>query len=204
MANAETYLLTRHGESEHNLRTTHYMGRSPASRLTEHGRQQAGRLGAHLRGTGRVRHIVCSSLPRTVETAEIIAAALGIADVRRDDAFWELSKGAWEGTMPRDGVPDHYQRQLVADPVGFEYPGGESIAAVERRVGPAFRAWSGRLGPGVLFVLHGDVICALLHHLLRFPDAEISRYLVQPCSLTELTREAGAYRMLRFNEDVGG
>src|SRR5262245_15869136 len=100
-----TVLLTRHGESEHNLNTRFYMGRAPESRLTAQGREQAARLGRHLAASRPVGTIVASSLPRTVETAELVAKALGSAQVRTEDAFWELSKGDWEARMPRDGVP---------------------------------------------------------------------------------------------------
>jgi broad specificity phosphatase PhoE len=203
MGTAATVFLTRHGLSEHNLSTRFYMGRSPASELTDVGRAQARRLGERLAERRAVGHLVASSLLRAVETARIVAQRLGVAEVHEDDAFWELSKGDWEGRMPRDGVPAAERRQLAADPLGFRYPGGESFALVERRVAPAFRRWLERFpAGGVLFVLHGDVICALLHALLEFPAADISRYLVRPCSLTELAEESGRFRLVRFNEDA--
>lgn len=198
-----TVLLTRHGESEHNLNTRLYMGRSPQSRLTALGQEQAVRLGRHLAATRPISAIVASSLPRTVETAEIIAHAVGIASVHTDDAFWELSKGEWEGRMPRDGVPPDIRQAMANDPVGFQFPGGESFARVAERVVPAFTRWTAH-GAAVpmLFVLHGDVICALLHHLLRFPDGEIHNYLVRPCSLTELSADGGSYRLVNFNQEA--
>jgi broad specificity phosphatase PhoE len=200
-----TVFLTRHGLSEHNLNTRYFMGRSPPSRLTEQGREQARRLAARLAADARVRHVVASSLPRALETAQIVAGRLGLASLHSDDAFWELSKGEWEGRMPRDGVPAEVQRRLAEDPLGFQYPGGESLAQVEQRVAPAFWRWCTDLQPGgILFVLHGDVICALLHHLLRFPAPEIRDFLVAPCSLTELERQGDAVRLVRFNEAAGG
>ncbi len=196
-------LITRHGLSEHNLNTQFYMGRSPQSRLTGEGRRQAEQLGKRLAVDGRVRHVVASSLPRTVETADIVAGCLGVSSIHRDDAFWELSKGDWEGRMPRDGVPPDVRRRLSADPLGFQYPGGESLAGVERRVAPAFRRWVDALKPGgILFVLHGDVICALLHRLLDFPPAEFANHPVAPCSLTELEPQGESLRLVRFNEPV--
>ncbi len=139
MTAAAPVLLTRHGQSEHNLNTRFYMGRQPQSRLTELGRQQATRLGEHLAATTPVAHIVASSLARTVETAERIASPLGIDTIHTADAFWELSKGDWEGRMPRNGVPADFQQAMAADPVGFRFPGGESFAMVAERVVPAFR-----------------------------------------------------------------
>jgi len=195
-------LLTRHGLSEHNLETHVYMGRSPGSRLVAEGRVQAQALGAYLARSAPVSRIVASSLPRTLETADLIAAALGRVPIEADDAFWELSKGSWEGTMPRDGVPEPERTLWETRPFDFRFPAGESFARVVERVAPAFERWAG-LYPRerLLFVLHGDVVCALLYHLLRFPPEQIRRHLVTPCSLTELTRENGAWRLLRFSDD---
>jgi probable phosphoglycerate mutase len=203
MSAPQSVLLTRHGESEHNLNTRYYMGRSPQSRLTEQGREQARRLGDYLAEREPVNAIVASSLSRALETAWIVAGRLGIATVHADDVFWELSKGDWEGRMPRDRVPEEVRRQMSEDPLAFQYPAGESFAAVERRVAPAFHDWMERLGDArPLFVLHGDVICALLHHLLGFPGPAIHDFLVRPCSLTIMAREGASWRLVKFNEVV--
>lgn len=199
-------LLTRHGLSEHNLNTKVYMGRSPASRLVEEGRRQASLLGAHLAREGaegeRVDAIVASSLPRTMETAERIAAPLGVAPIEPEDAFWELSKGDWEGRMPRHDLPEDAARALAEDPFGFRYPGGESYRDATARAAPAFDRWvNGPAGRNLLFVLHGDILRALLHHTMGFPETRIGDFVIHPCSLTELSLENGAYHLVRFNDD---
>jgi probable phosphoglycerate mutase len=196
-------LITRHGESEHNLNTQFYMGRSPDSRLTETGRGQALRLGRRLHQSGLAPRVICSSLPRTVETAELIARELAAAPPERDDAFWELSKGEWEGRMPRE-LPPEVRRQVDADPFGFRHPGGESYRDVWTRVTPAFDRWVGRYrGENLLFVLHGDVIRTLLYHLIRFPPERISDWVIDPCGLSEVWEEPGGRRLiLRFNDSA--
>jgi broad specificity phosphatase PhoE len=195
-------LLTRHGTSEHNLETRFYMGRSPESRLVPEGREQARALGTYLAETHPVARIVASSLPRARETADLVAARLGGVPVDADDAFWELSKGDWEGRMPREGVPDAERTRWERHPFDFRFPGGESFSDVAARVVPAFDRWLARCsGEPLLFVLHGDVICALLRHLLALPPEGVRALLVRPCSLTELVPEAGAWRMLRFSDD---
>ena len=203
LAALTTLYITRHGLSEHNLNTRFYMGRSPASPLVEEGREQARRLGSHLTTLERkVTRIVCSSLPRTVETARIAGAALGIASVSQEDAFWELSKGAWEGSMPRENLPAEVERALEADPFGYRYPEGESYRDVVARAGPAFDRWVERFaGETVLFVLHGDVIRALMYHLLHFPEDKIGDFATLPCSLTEFSFSGSRYTLVRFNDD---
>lgn len=201
-ASAPAVLLTRHGLSEHNLQTRLYMGRSPGSRLVAEGRAQARALGAHLARNETVQRIVASSLPRALETATLIAGELGGVPVHADDAFWELSKGSWEGHMPRDAVPEPERSAWELHPYDFRFPHGESFRLVVARVAPAFAGWVGRYGrERLLFVLHGDVVCALLQHLLGTPADQIRRYLVAPCSLTEVARADGAWRLVRFSED---
>ena len=194
--------LTRHGEGEHNLRTNVFMGRAPEARLTARGREQAERLGRRLAASTAPRHIICSSLLRTVETAEIIGRAIGLSKVQGDDAFWELSKGDWEGVMQRPLDPA-LQQAVDADPMGFRYGGGESYGDVLARVAPRFDHWVARhQGEVLLFVLHGDVIRALLYHIIAFPAERIGDFEIAPCSLTQITREARHYRIEKINDDA--
>jgi len=197
-----TLYITRHGLSEHNLQTHLFMGRSPQARLLPEGQEQARRLAGRLaRSRPRVDRIVCSSLPRTVETGEVIRAALGLGPLAGEDAFWELSKGSWEGRMSRTELPPDASRALSADPFGFRYPQGESYRDVTVRVGAAFDRWVAEsAGQTVLFVLHGDVIRALLYHLLRFDPDKIGDFVTEPCSLTEVLLSEGRFHLVRFND----
>jgi broad specificity phosphatase PhoE len=194
-------LITRHGEAEHNLNTRVFMGRAPASRLTDLGREQARRLGARLASERLRLAVICSSLPRTVETAELISTALGLSRPDQDEAFWELSKGDWEGRMPRTLPPD-VKREVEADPFGYRHPGGESYRDVVARVAPAFERWVALYREGtILFVVHGDVIRALLYHLIEFPTRRIGDWVIDPCALSEVQEEPDGHRlMVRLND----
>ena len=196
-------LITRHGEGEHNLQTDLFMGRAPDAPLTALGREQARRLGDRLAKEGPPARIICSSLPRTVETAQIIAQATGVDSVESDDAFWELSKGDWEGRMPRR-LPPEVKREVDAAPFGYQYPGGESYRAVWERIGPAFDSWVARYrGERLLFVLHGDVIRSLLYHAIRFPTDRIGDWVTDPCGLSEFgLTEDGRLVIVRLNDSA--
>lgn len=201
VAHDTTLLITRHGLSEHNLRTDVFMGRSPSARLLPEGREQAQRLAERLARGAPVERVVCSSLSRTLETGRVIGQVLGLAEVDGEDAFWELSKGDWEGRMPRAPIPEPERSALAADPFGFRYPQGESYADVVARVGPAFDRWATACtGRRVLFVLHGDVIRALLYHVLRFAPEKIGDLVTDPCALTEVRRHGERYHLVRFND----
>jgi serine/threonine-protein phosphatase PGAM5 len=60
-----------------------------AGGLTALGRKQAKRLGAHLRRYP-IDSVVCSDLPRAIETARLVADALGIEHVRRRKLLREV------------------------------------------------------------------------------------------------------------------
>jgi probable phosphoglycerate mutase len=197
---ATRILITRHGFSEHNLRGDVFMGRAPDSPLTEEGREQARRLGRRLASADGVTHIIASSLPRTMETARLIGEQVGIARVDSEQAFWELSKGNWEGVMPRR-LPPEVARGVAADPFGYRYGEAESYRDVVGRIAPVFDRWVGaHPGATLLFVLHGDVIRALLYHTIRFPPDKISDFVIDPCSLTELTYNGGRYHVVCLND----
>ena len=195
-----TIYVTRHGEGEHNLRTEVFMGRSPEAQLTPAGREQARVLGGRLAREAAIDRIIASSLPRTMETAGLIAAELGLGEPHGEDAFWELDKGEWEGVMPRPPPPE-VARAVAADPYSYRYGGGESYRDVVARVVPAFEEWvAAHAGETLLFVLHGDVIRALLCHLIGFPQGKVSDFVIDPCSISRFTRADGRIEVGCLND----
>jgi broad specificity phosphatase PhoE len=86
-----TLLLVRHGETDWN-REGRWQGQSDTP-LNEVGRKQAARLAAELDG---VDVVYSSDLARARETADILAARLGLP-VRVDRRLRERSFGRWEG-----------------------------------------------------------------------------------------------------------
>jgi broad specificity phosphatase PhoE len=91
------FIFVRHGQSQANA-----AGRvaKPDSLLTETGLQQARETGYKLRGMG-IKTIVCSPFPRAQQTAETIAAELGIdiAHIVVIDELHERRMGKLEGTL---------------------------------------------------------------------------------------------------------
>ena len=73
--------------------------------LSPHGREQARRLGRHLRDKG-ISRILCSPLIRTTQTADLIAAEIGLGE----DSIW-----------PEDG--------LCEDAVSMRYPSAPVLLA---------------------------------------------------------------------------
>ena len=156
--------LVRHGESEWNL-AQRTQGQTPHPRLTEHGRAQARAAVRALRDDIRntpVSCVVSSDLVRAVQTAEIIAAALG-ARMYVDARLREQSLGTFEGLS--------YAESFAAgsafdwsDP-DLRVGGGESLREMSRRMTTAvcdFADASPTTGGATVVVSHGDAIRALL------------------------------------------
>src|ERR1051325_3404851 len=102
-----TFYLIRHGSND-------FLGRAlagplPAVHLNEHGREEAGRIAEQLRKKP-IRHIFTSPLARCRETAEPLAAALGLR-LEISEALNEVDFGDWEGAeMKALDADEHWRR----------------------------------------------------------------------------------------------
>jgi glucosyl-3-phosphoglycerate phosphatase len=112
-----TLLLVRHGETDWN-RDGRWQGHSN-TRLNESGRRQAAELAEQL---GGIDVLYSSDLDRARETAEIVAARLGL-EVRFDRRLRERSFGAWEGLTMADiesRFAEPYERWRAGEGHGAE------------------------------------------------------------------------------------
>lgn len=151
-------LLIRHGETALNVAR---VLQPPATPLSERGIAQADALARRLATMG-VRAILSSDLPRTLRTAEAIAAATD-APIETTPLLRERNFGDWRG-RPYDS--------LGVDPLttADAPPNGESAAAFEQRVTAAFALAVQRraaLDGALAVVTHGLVLRALLAGPLR-------------------------------------
>ena len=155
--------LARHGETEWN-RVGRWQGRTDIP-LSDVGRAQARELGARLRGRG-IAAVYTSDLARARETAEIVAAALGIAGLHVDERLRERGFGCFEGLTREecaDRHPEVWQRYL--DDRRLTPPDAEPQAEVVARVVAAMTAVAQAAdgsGP-ILVVSHGGAIRSFIH-----------------------------------------
>lgn len=151
--------LARHGRTAYNLEGR-FQGQQ-AVPLDELGRKQAAQLAEHAASYGFAT-LWCSPLRRARETADAVAAATGLAP-REDARFMETDAGDWTDRTFADvsaEAPELFAAFANADP-RFAFPGGESFAAQEVRVGAALEDVEARELPA-LVVCHGMVIRAAL------------------------------------------
>ncbi|HEY8416675.1 MAG TPA: histidine phosphatase family protein [Limnochordales bacterium] len=155
-------LLTRHGETDWNV-ARRIQGWSDIP-LNDHGREQARRLAARLRGT-ELAAIYTSDLARAMETAAIVSDGRPVA-LRVTETLRELSYGQWEGWTRDDlaaaGCLEWVQRWNAGDAVPPP-PGGEPLPAAWERA-ERFLSCVVLRHPGetVLVVTHGGLLRLLV------------------------------------------
>jgi broad specificity phosphatase PhoE len=147
--------LARHGQTAYNLERR-FQGHLPVP-LDDTGRAQAADL-AERASAHDFAALWCSPLLRARETAEIVAARIGI-EPRDDPRMMETDAGDWTDRLFTDVQaedPEGFSGFINGDP-GFAFPGGESFARQGVRVGAAL-ADIERGDLPALVVCHGVVI----------------------------------------------
>jgi broad specificity phosphatase PhoE len=151
--------LARHGRTAYN-HEGRFQGQQ-AVPLDELGREQAVELAERALAYG-FAELWCSPLRRARETADAVAAAIGLQP-REDARLMETDACDWTDRTFEDvsaEAPEQFAAFANADP-DFAFPGGESFVAQEQRVGAALDEVE--QGPlPALVVCHGMVIRAAL------------------------------------------
>jgi broad specificity phosphatase PhoE len=151
--------LARHGQTAYNLEGR-FQGQQ-AVPLDDTGREQAAELAERAAGY-EFAALWCSPLLRARETAEIVAARIGL-QAREDPRLMETDAGDWTNRSFADvqaQAPELFEWFFTGNP-DFAFPGGESFAAQEVRVEAALHDVEAGALPA-LVVCHGMVIRAAL------------------------------------------
>jgi broad specificity phosphatase PhoE/ribonuclease HI len=199
-----TTLLLRHGETEHTARKLFSGSGGADPPLTPTGAAQAAAAAAGLPGRG-ITTVVSSPMRRARETADIVAASLGLA-VREVDELRECAFGEWEGHSFAE-VRERWPRDLAEwlRSTSVTPPGGESFDAVDQRVRRARDKLVARHPEGTLLVVsHVTPIKMLVRATLGAPATALYRMELSPASLTEIQWYSNGSASLRsFNEVFG-
>ncbi|HKH05169.1 MAG TPA: histidine phosphatase family protein [Acidimicrobiales bacterium] len=214
-------VLIRHGEAQSWVDGI-VGGDQGCTGLSDLGRRQAIALRDRLARTGElgtVDALYASTLPRALETAEIIAPALGDPPIKQERELREFDPGEAADGRTWEDYEREYPRELW-DAYRSRSPGAESWAQFGVRIGAALRDVAERHAGGTVVVAcHGGVIeqsvvnfFGLGHH------GELASFDIANTSLTEWVRPdpdevwwrpGGQWRLLRLNdaahlEGVGG
>jgi broad specificity phosphatase PhoE/ribonuclease HI len=194
-----THLL-RHGQTEHTPERR-FSGRN-ALPLSRTGRAEAEAAAQRAEELG-IDVVVASPLRRTRETAEIVAASLGLP-VTFDDDLVELDFGDLEGLTFDEALARHplAARRFGSD-VTVAAPGGESVHDVGTRVSRARRRiLAEHAGRTVRIVSHVTPIKLLLAAGMGVGQEVVHRVFLEAASLCTVTWSSDGRSSVRLMNDT--
>lgn len=164
-------VLVRHGDAHAGFHGV-IGGPTGCTGLTDLGRSQAEALRDHLAATGRWQAdvLLASVLPRAVETATIIAPALGIEIRSHECDLCEVHTGEADGLTWAEYGDRYGSFDMEAEPDRVFAPEGESWNGFHDRVlGLLERLAAEHPDETVVAVCHAGVIMASMRTLLGIP-----------------------------------
>ncbi len=194
-----TYLfLIRHGENDW-VDTGKLAGRTPDVHLNEKGRTQALALAERLKHQP-ISAIYSSPLERCIETAEPLAAALGLTVIDEPGVI-EVDYGQWRGAALKD-LSQKPEWQLVQIyPGGFRFPEGETLREVQNRVVTTLEELRLRHeGEAIALFAHGDVLRTTLAYYLGVPLDLFQRIHINTASVSVIGFHHFGPQILRMND----
>lgn len=197
-------MLVRHGES--NVTVARVLGGELSDTgLSALGRVQSEALAQRLSAEGmRVDAVVSSTLPRAVETAEIVAPALGINEIQKESELVERRPGEADG-MTFEAYLDKYGDGIWQDPHQELAPGGESASTFHERTVAALDGVMARhFGRIVMVFCHGGVIDVAFREFLDTKRHRGFELWTLNTSLTEFlcvdAEPTRRWRLVRYND----
>jgi probable phosphoglycerate mutase len=178
--------------------------------LSDRGRSQVQALHDRWRATGQQADVLlASTLPRAVETAEILNDLWGLP-VEQVHELCEIEPGECDGMLWTEFEAQFHGADYRWDPHTAVSAGGESWVVFQDRVSTAIGALVARYqGRTIVAAVHGGVIDGSMVHFLGLPrdaghvlqstNASVTEwlYIEQP-----ETAEPGGWRLLRFNDSA--
>jgi probable phosphoglycerate mutase len=200
-------VLVRHGQSRATVEQI-VGGEQGCTGLTETGVEQVVALGERLLRTKELdgtTDLFASTLPRAVETAELLSGALGGLPVMTDRDLSELDPGEGDGFTWEEFRQRYGGFHMADEPYRRLAPGGESWAEFQLRVGRTLtRLVSDHSGGVIVAACHGGIIEGSLRGFLGVGTNDV---LETPAnaSLTEWACQVvpGAalrWRLVRYND----
>ncbi|MFI9326167.1 bifunctional RNase H/acid phosphatase [Kitasatospora sp. NPDC052868] len=200
-----TFVLLRHGETALTPEKRFSGSGGSDPELSEKGRWQAERAAEALVARGSIQAVVSSPMRRTRQTAETVAARLGL-EVRYEEGLREVDFGDWEGLTFAE-VQERHPEDLnawlgsaKAKPTGSS----ESFTTLTHRAGVARDKILARYpGKTVLVVSHVSPIKTLVRLALGAPPDSLYRMELSAASLCAVQYYADGNASLRLLNDTG-
>ena len=182
-------ILLRHGRTTANAQAV-LAGRTPGVHLDEIGLGQADRAAQRLAAVP-LAAVVTSPMERCRETARaVIKAQATPLKAVTERGITECDYGEWQGRPLKELARLPLWKTVQSQPSAAEFPGGESLAAMQARAVSAVRrrdaGFEAEHGPGAVWVAvsHGDIVKALLADALGMHLDLFQRLHVDPASIS--------------------
>ncbi|MFI5521388.1 bifunctional RNase H/acid phosphatase [Streptomyces platensis] len=199
-----TFVLLRHGETALTPEKRFSGSGGTDPELSAAGRRQAEATATALAARGSIQAVVSSPLRRCRETAQAVAARLGL-EVRIEEGLRETDFGAWEGLTfaeVRERFPEDLDAWLGSARVA-PTGGGESFASVARRVAVARDKLLARYaGKTVLLVTHVTPVKTLVRLALGAPPESLFRMELSAASLSAVAYFSDGNASVRLLNDT--
>lgn len=168
-------ILMRHGQTDWNV-ARRYQGQSDIP-LNAVGLEQAAKAHEALKDT-QIDIAYSSDLSRAAETARISLAGKDTKIVLCKE-LRERFYGSYEGrSFNEPDVEEKYVKEAADDPLGFAYPGGESLLQLSERTAAFWNDFirDKHQNETVMIVSHGTFLTILTCQLFGTPLIERMRY----------------------------
>ncbi len=194
-----TLYLVRHAVT---AATGKRLGGHTDAPLSEEGRQQAAATAERLAAV-KLAAVYASPLPRTAETAAIVAAPHKLA-VQDAPGVIEVDYGRWTDRPLKSLYRTKLWPVIQQTPSLVTFPDGESIRGMQARAVDACEAIAARHDKrNVVVVSHADVIKALVAFYSGMPLDTFQRIMVAPASVTVIVTGKGARPTVVRTNDTG-
>lgn len=196
-------VLVRHGESRATVERF-LGGPRTCTGLTDFGRQQAAALRDRLMSGHDVSAtaLYASNFPRAIETATIVAPAIGSLSITVDSGWGEHDPGPDCDGMPYEEFVERFGMPKWDDLHANVFPGGETVGQFQDRVMETLRRTvRNNEGGSVVVACHGGVIDTVLRHTLHMHPVGKFELSTTNTSITELVHVQGSkWKLLRYND----
>ena len=203
-----TVILVRHGRTTANTSGV-LAGRTPGVKLDETGRTQVERTGERL-GVVPLVGVVSSPLERCRQTAKAIVKLQADSPATSiDKGITECDYGEWQGRKIADLAKEDLWSSVQRHPSSVVFPGGESMAEMQRRAVAAIRhhdaAFEAEHGAEAVWVAvsHGDIIKSILADALGMHLDLFQRINVNPASVSIIRYSSTRPDVVATNTDAG-
>ncbi|HEX7592722.1 MAG TPA: DUF3090 family protein, partial [Anaerolineae bacterium] len=191
-------LLIRHASNDY-IKEGRLAGWTPGVHLNAQGQREADALARRLNHIP-ISAIYSSPLERALDTAKAVAACQKL-EVHIREELGESRIGEWTGKQVKELDGTAEWKKMLAHPVGFHPPGGESIDEVQARLVATLDAIVAAHPKQVVAVFsHADPLKAAVAHYLGMDLNHFNRIAIGPASVTVFFFDEHGAHLFRLND----